>query len=207
VEDLPSLQKPDFKLRQMIQAVKLDIQRYAHEKNNLWLVLITNLYTHPAIASVIYYRIGNYLWISRQNPFLKFLMVFYRLIYPVIRQYGGVELSPRACIGPGLCILHFGPTVIHPDVTAGEDLTIMNGVTIGIARGGVPRIGNRVSIGCGAKIIGGIKIGDDVYIGAGAVVIKDLPDNCTAVGIPARAILNQSTGNNGDGQEDTSKSV
>jgi serine O-acetyltransferase len=189
-EKVSSFQNPNFKWKQMFQAIKLDLQRYANGTSNLWLVFLKNLYIHPSIANVIYYRIGHWLWVSRQNPVLTLVLFLYRLIYPIIRQYGGVELSPRTNIGPGLCIFHFGPTIIHPDVIAGENLTIMNGVTIGAAKSGVPRIGDRVSIGCGATVIGGIAIGDDVNIGAGAVVTTNMPSNCTAVGVPARAILN-----------------
>jgi serine O-acetyltransferase len=84
--------------------------------------------------------------------------------------------------------MHFGPTIVHADVVAGKNLTLMHGVTIGAAKTGIPRLGDDVAIGIGAAVIGGIVVGNNVQIGAGAVVTKDLPDNCTAVGIPAQPI-------------------
>ena len=83
---------------------------------------------------------------------------------------------------------HFGCTVIHSAVVTGEALTILQGVTIGGAGNGVLRIGNRVSIGAGAVIIGEINIGDDATIGAGAVVTKDVAVGSRVGGVPARPI-------------------
>lgn len=77
------------------------------------------------------------------------------------------------------------------DAVIGDDVIIRQGVTIGLRRAGVrgaPRIGNRVDIGAGAKILGSIVIGDDVVIGANAVVLKDVPPEFIAVGIPARIL-------------------
>ena len=68
------------------------------------------------------------------------------------------------------------------------NLTIENGVTIGAEKGESPTLGDNVFIGAGAKIIGDVKIGSDVKIGANAVVLKDLPDGATAVGVPARIV-------------------
>jgi serine acetyltransferase len=76
--------------------------------------------------------------------------------------------------------------VIHPQTHAGHHLTILHGATIGAGTGGVPLIGDNVSIGCGATIIGGIRIGNHATIGAGAVVTKDIPAQALAVGVPAR---------------------
>jgi serine O-acetyltransferase len=106
----------------------------------------------------------------------------------MVRIYSGLELPAKAQIGPGLFVGHFGPTVIHPNTVAGCNLTIEHGVTIGIGPTGVPRIGNDVYIGAGAKVINGITIGDHASVGAGAVVVKDVPAHCVVVGVPAMPV-------------------
>jgi serine O-acetyltransferase len=86
--------------------------------------------------------------------------------------------------------------VISGDATFGDDCIIRNGVTVGLrntGQRGAPVIGNRVDIGAGAKILGSIHVGDDVVIGANAVVIRDVPANSIAVGIPARVLPRKST--------------
>jgi serine O-acetyltransferase len=104
----------------------------------------------------------------------------------------GISIPFTARIGPGLYIGHFGGIILSPETVLGENCNISQGVTIGQAgREGkqlTPIIGDRVYIGPGAKIFGGIKIGNDVAIGANAVVTKDLPDNAVAVGVPAKIV-------------------
>jgi len=103
----------------------------------------------------------------------------------------GVSLSPSTEVGPGLYIGHTGLIVIHHEVVIGKNLDIAHGVTIGtkgVGHKGTPIIGDNVFIGSGAKILGSIKIGNNVRIGANAVVTQDIPKNCTAVGVPARII-------------------
>ncbi len=99
------------------------------------------------------------------------------------------DIDPRATIGRGLKLPHPNGVVIHEDAMIGDDCMIMQQVTIGmIDEGEVPRIGNRVYVGAGAKIIGRVVIGDGARIGANAVVTSDVPANCTAVGVPARVV-------------------
>ncbi len=170
--------------------IQRDIARYTTHnphRNLLWLA-VENLYRHPALAGVLYYRVGSWLYQNQSNPLLKLLYLIHRIFYPLVRMYSGMELSPRTRIGPGFCAMHFGPIVIHPDVVAGENLTLLHRVTLGYAKSGTPSIGNNVAIGVGATVIGGLHIADNVSIGAGAVVTRDLPANCTAVGIPARPL-------------------
>lgn len=105
----------------------------------------------------------------------------------------GVSIGVSARIGRRLIIEHSGAIVIHGATEMGDDCIIRQGVTIGNRRlddpFGAPQIGHRVNIGAGAKILGRVKIGNDVEIGANAVVLKDVPDNAIAVGVPARIIL------------------
>ena len=99
------------------------------------------------------------------------------------------DIEPRATLGRRLMLPHPNGVVIHEEVIVGNDCMIMQQVTIGmIGEGEVPTIGNRVYIGAGAKIIGKVSVGDGARIGANAVVTQDVPDNCTAVGVPAKII-------------------
>ena len=104
----------------------------------------------------------------------------------------GICIPPKVKIGRRLVIEHFGPTVIHGLTEIGDDCVIRQGVTIGNRYhdrpAEAPKLGNRVDVGAGAKILGGIVIGDDVAIGANAVVLVDVPSGCTAVGVPARIV-------------------
>ena len=99
------------------------------------------------------------------------------------------DIQPRARLGKRLMLPHPNGVVIHEDAVIGDDCMIMQQVTIGmIGDGEVPTIGNRVYIGAGAKIIGKLTVGDGARIGANAVVTKDVPPGCTAIGIPARVV-------------------
>ncbi|MFH2058553.1 MAG: serine acetyltransferase [Pseudomonadota bacterium] len=96
-----------------------------------------------------------------------------------------------AKIGKGLIVGYGGlGIVIHADAVIGDNVYIGQGVTIGadISNEGAPTIKNRVYIGSGAKILGSVCIGDEVIIGANAVVVSDIPSRCVAVGIPAKVI-------------------
>ena len=99
------------------------------------------------------------------------------------------DIDPRATLGRALKLPHPNGIVIHEDAVIGDDCMIMQQVTIGmIGEGQVPRIGNRVYIGAGAKIIGKVEVGDGARIGANAVVVDNVPAGCTAVGVRARVI-------------------
>jgi serine O-acetyltransferase len=172
-----------------IEYIKRDIRSYKYASYSLWDQAIRNLYSHPSFAGVVFYRLGRWAWSARPSLLGRIFYFIYCIFYPLVRWYSGVELPARTQIGPGLAILHFGPTVIHPDTIAGENLSILPGITLGEAKNGTPCLGNNVAIGVGAIIIGSITIGDYVNIGAGAVVINDVPDHSTAVGNPARIIL------------------
>lgn len=115
--------------------------------------------------------------------------VVYIFLTKFSQVFFGIYIGSKAKIGRRLTIEHFGGIVIHNNAVIGDDVIIRQGVTIGNKSLEFPLeapvIGSRVSIGAGAKILGGIKIGDDVLIGANAVVITDVPDNSIAVGVPA----------------------
>lgn len=95
--------------------------------------------------------------------------------------------------GSGVCFCHYGTLVVNKDARIGKNCRIHVGVNIGGFNGGVPVIGDNVYIGPGAKIFGGITIGNNVSIGANAVVNKSFPDNVVIAGIPAKIIKEKTT--------------
>lgn len=101
----------------------------------------------------------------------------------------GTDIPLNSKLSGGLILPHPNGIVIHPDAVIGPNCLIFQQVTIGVSKvPGAPKIGGHVDIGAGAKILGGITIGNHVNIGANSVVISDVPDHCSAVGIPARII-------------------
>ena len=118
---------------------------------------------------------------------------FARWVSHAARFLTGVEIHPAAKIGRRVFIDHGMGVVIGETAEVGDDCTIYHGVTLGgtsLGRGEKrhPTIGNGVVIGAGAQILGGFKVGDNARIGAGSVVLKNLPANCTAVGVPAEVV-------------------
>ena len=103
----------------------------------------------------------------------------------------GIEIPSGTTIGRHFRIEHSGAIVLSGDAVFGDDCIVRQGVTVGLrytGKRGSPVIGNRVDIGAGAKLLGPIRIGSDTVIGANAVVLCDVPDGCTAVGVPARIL-------------------
>jgi serine O-acetyltransferase len=138
------------------------------------------------------YRFGRWRYGIRPAPLRKPFSLAYRFLKTVSQVLTGIDLPCEAKVGRRFRIDHFGGVIISGDAVFGDDVTIRNGVTVGMRRReepGSPVIGNRVDIGAGAKVLGKITIGDDVVIGANAVVIRDVPPNSIAVGIPARILL------------------
>ena len=109
-------------------------------------------------------------------------------LYRLNAVIGHVVIGRNAEFGDGLIILHSFGIVVNSSVKAGKNLVLEHGVTIGAEKDQSPVIGDNVFIGAGAKVIGGIRIGNDVKIGANAVVTKDVPDGATVVGIPGRVV-------------------
>lgn len=137
----------------------------------------------PSFFIVWMYYVRN----CRSNIFLKkAIMIPYR----ICTLLTGIILPMNARIDVGLRIYHFGCIVINSNCIIGKNCQIRQGVTIGNKNSiaDCPIIGDNCRIGAGAKVLGAIKIGNNVDIGANAVVINDVPDNCIAVGVPARII-------------------
>lgn len=133
-------------------------------------------------------RLANYL--KQKNFFWRFAYYLSRFF---LHRYGlryGISIPYNTRIGPGLYIGHHGGIVINNEVTIGRNCNINHGITLGVACGGknpgVPVIGDRVYLGPGCKVVGGIHLGNDVAVGANAVVTESVPDCGVVVGIPAK---------------------
>ena len=111
--------------------------------------------------------------------------------FKLVQVLTGVELPCEAVVGRNFRIDHFGDIIVSGYARFGDDCVIRNGVTVGLQNEeepAAPQMGNNVSIGAGAKVLGPITIGDNVKIGANAVVIRDVPPNSIAVGVPAKVL-------------------
>jgi serine O-acetyltransferase len=140
---------------------------------------------------MIAYRFGRWRYTVRPRALRAPLSFVYRVMKTATQILTGIDLPCETTIGRRFRIDHFGGVIISGDAVIGDDVVVRNGVTIGLRRRddpGSPVIGNRVDIGAGAKILGRIRVGDDVIIGANAVVIRDVPPGSIAVGVPARVI-------------------
>ncbi len=138
---------------------------------------------------MVVYRFGNWRYGIRNRGIRLPFSIMYKFLRLLTEILTGVELPCEVKLGRRFRIEHFGGIIISGDVVMGDDCIVRNGVTIGLGhtgQRGAPIIGNRVDIGAGAKILGSIRIGDDVAIGANAVVITDVPSNSIAVGVPAK---------------------
>ena len=170
------------------------IKRDPAARSKLSLIL-----TYPGVKAVFFHRIANFFSIA------KFHLVA-RIISQFSRFLTGIEIHPNAKIGKNLFIDHGMGVVIGETSEIGSNVTIYHAVTLGGISPSIdserqrnekrhPTIGNDVVIGSGAQIIGPVKVGNGSRIAANAVVVNDVPDNTTMVGVPAKAIK---TGNKGN---------
>lgn len=147
---------------------------------NLWEVLL-----YPGLHAITLHRLSHRLW-RVGVPFMP------RLLSQIGRILTGIEIHPGAQIGRGFFIDHGMAVVIGETAEVGDRVTLYQQVTLGGTgkQGGKrhPTLGNDVVVGVGASVLGAINIGDGARIGAGAVVLKDVPPHSTATGIPARIV-------------------
>jgi len=129
--------------------------------------------------------------VRRGNMFCR----MYQLVLEIINHSLAIRLGfsiPKNVFSAGLCLVHYGTIVVSPKAQIGENCRIHPSTSIGDYNG-APTIGNNVYIGPGAKLFGKITIGNNVTIGANAVVNRDIPDNVTVGGIPAKIISTKSS--------------
>lgn len=149
-------------------------------------------WTLPGFRAIAFCRFGQWRmgvrWLVVRAP----LSVLYRMLYRRARNVYGIELPYTVKLGRRVIIEHQGAIVIHGHAEIGDDCVLRQGVTLGNRYlekpHEAPKLGKRVNVGAGAKLMGDITVGDDVSIGANAVVIHNVGNKQTVVGIPAKPI-------------------
>ncbi|MDP4133151.1 MAG: serine O-acetyltransferase EpsC [Bacillota bacterium] len=146
---------------------------------------ITILFTYPCVHAIFWHRIAHFLYKS------KFYFLA-RVISQISRWFTLIEIHPGAKIGKNLLIDHGCGVIIGETTEIGDNCTIYQGVTLGGTGKHVgkrhPTIGDNVLIGAGAKVLGPFKVGNNSKIAANAVVLSEVPDDCTCVGVPGRIV-------------------
>ena len=154
--------------------------------------------TYPGVKAVFFHHLAHNIWNYKFYLIARMLSQFSRFLT-------GIEIHPAAKIGKNLFIDHGMGVVIGETSEVGDNVTIYHNVTLGGSSPSIdserqrhekrhPTIGNDVVIGSGAQIIGPIKVGNNSRIAANAVVVKDVPENATMVGIPAKAVKLENKG-------------
>ena len=140
---------------------------------------------YSGVHALLAYRVSHKLYVSKHYFSARFVSQFTRFLT-------GIEIHPGATIGKGLFIDHGMGVVIGETAEIGDNCTLYQGVTLGGTGKDVgkrhPTLGDNVMVGSGAKILGPVNIGSDVKVASGAVVLDDIPEESTAVGIPARVV-------------------
>ncbi|MGF1460408.1 MAG: serine O-acetyltransferase [Leptolyngbyaceae cyanobacterium] len=143
------------------------------------------LFCYPGLQALMFHRVAHWLW-NLGLPFIP------RLISHIGRFITGVEIHPGATIGHGVFIDHGMGVVVGETAIIGDYCLIYQGVTLGGTgkESGKrhPTLGENVVVGAGAKVLGNIQIGNNARIGAGSVVLREVPSDCTVVGIPGRVV-------------------
>jgi serine O-acetyltransferase len=165
-----------------------DLYRLSGEKS--FSSLLSNVFFGESFKYIFWMRTCRFV---REKTWLKYSI--YPIVLFMLQRYKykfGIQIPISVDIGSGFYIGHFSGIFIYPDCKIGKNCNLSQGVTLGNAnRGknkGYPTIGDNVYIGPGAKLVGNVKVGNYVAIGANCVVTKDIPDNAVVVGIPAKII-------------------
>ncbi len=143
----------------------------------------------PGFWALLVYRFGRWRYGIGPTLLRKPFSAVYKILFKLVKMGTGIELPCEVKIGRNFVIDHHSGIIISGYTVFGDDCRVRTGVVIGLSRVSEPCaavIGNNVDIGAGAKLLGPIRIGNNVSIGANAVVLCDVPDDCLAVGVPAR---------------------
>jgi serine O-acetyltransferase len=178
----------------MLAAMRRDI-RAAKERDPARPTTLQVIFAYPGVHAIWGHRISHWLW----NRGARLAA---RTFAELVRIFTGVDIHPAAILGAGLFIDHATGVVIGETAEVGDDVTMYHGVTLGGSGTDTgkrhPTVGDRVTIGAGAKILGAIKIGEDSRIGANAVVVKPVPSSSVVVGVPGQVISRSGAGTEDD---------
>ena len=161
--------------------------------------VLSVILTYPGVKAVFFHKLAHFFYVAGFD-------LIARIISQTVRFFTGIEIHPGAKIGKNLFIDHGMGVVIGETSEIGDNVTIYHAVTLGGSSPSIdserqrhekrhPTIGNDVVIGSGAQIIGPVNVGNCARIAANAVVVKDVPENATMVGIPAKAVKLENKGN------------
>lgn len=172
--------------------LRADLRRRYEMSSGSTLRRVLDCARSPGVHAVLVLRFGQ--WSQRRNLVLRLLFdPIYVVANFLIQVLWGIEIPRRARIGPGLYIGHYGGITVSSGAVIGRDCNLSQNITIGVSgagsKRGAPTIGDNVYIAPGARLVGKICIGDNVKIGANAVIHKDLPDNAIAVMEPGFKII------------------
>jgi serine O-acetyltransferase len=166
----------------VFDAIRRDIQA-VRERDPAARSTLEVLLCYPGVHALAFHRVAHAIWRRGWTVPARFLS-------HVARFFTGIEIHPAARLGPGLFIDHGMGIVIGETAEVGENVTLLQGVTLGGTslkrEKRHPTLGDNVVVGAGAKIIGGFKIGAGSRIGAGSVVVREVPPNSVVVGVPGR---------------------
>lgn len=150
--------------------------------------LLEVLTTYPGVHAVLFHRLSHRLWKANWRYPARLIAFFVRLLT-------NVDIHPGATVGHRLFIDHGAGVVIGETAEIGDDVTLYHGVTLGGTSWNKgkrhPSLGDRVLVGAGAKILGPVLVSSDARVGANSVVVRDVPESCTVVGIPGRIVNEQ----------------
>jgi len=181
VDSADSFEQPIGTWRRLREDIEIAFRRDPAARSHLEILL-----TYPGVHAVLGHRVAHWLWRRR-------LRLAARVLAHAMRWLTGVEIHPAAQIGRRFFIDHGMGVVVGETTEIGDDVTLYHGVTLGGTsmerRKRHPTLADNVVIGAGAKVLGPVTIGTSTRIGAGSVVIADVPSHSTVVGVPGRIVV------------------
>ena len=159
--------------------VQSDYYRYVGKIVPIWKIWFKS-YTSYIAAFHLWFRLSQY--------GKGFFYLYSRFRYARISKKRGLQISPRMTVGAGLYIGHFCGTIVNPTAVIGNNCNLSQFTTIGANHGTAAVIGDNVYIGPSVCVVENVRIGNNATIGAGAVVVKDVPENATVAGVPAKVL-------------------